>query len=254
MTSGLLAGRRAAITGGSRGLGAAIGQALKAAGASVAVLDVPEALATASAWRGDFATACDVTVEAQVAAALGDSGHALAGLDIVVANAGLVPPWRETETLDLDEWDRMMAVNVRGVAATLKHTVPHLKTRGGSIILMASINAAVSHPRQMLYTASKHAVLGIMKAAALDLGRHAIRVNALGPGPIATDALLERLDARAAAGGAARDDALKAFAAQTPLGRIASAGEVAKAAVFLASDLSSGMTGRMIPVDAGLMA
>jgi NAD(P)-dependent dehydrogenase (short-subunit alcohol dehydrogenase family) len=147
-----------------------------------------------------------------------------------------------------------MAVNVRGVAATLKHAVPHLKTRGGSIVLMASTNAAVSHPRQMLYTASKHAVLGIMRAAALDLGRYGIRVNALAPGPIATEALIGRLDARAAAGGTPADEALAAFATQTPLGRMATAEDVARAAVFLASDMASGVTGRMLPVDAGLLA
>jgi NAD(P)-dependent dehydrogenase (short-subunit alcohol dehydrogenase family) len=250
----LLAGRRAAITGGSRGLGAAIGQAFAAEGATIAVLDLPEALSAAGAWGSHAMIACDVTAEAQVAFALQSASETLGGLDIVVANAGLVPPWRETDALDLDEWDRVMAVNVRGVAATLKHAVPHLKGRGGSIVLMASINAAVSHPRQMLYTASKHAVLGIMRAAALDLGRFGIRVNALAPGPIATEALLERLDDRAAAGGAAADKALAGFASQTALGRMATADDVARAAVFLASDMASGMTGRMLPVYAGLLA
>ncbi len=253
MTGGLLAGRRAAITGGSRGLGAAIGRAFRAAGAGVAVLDLPEALAADSAFGGDAAIACDVTDEAGVEAALRGAAAAIGGLDTIVANAGLVPPWRETDGLDLDEWDRVMAVNVRGVAATVKHAVPHLRAEGGSLILMASINAAVSHPRQMLYTASKHAVHGIMRAAALDLGRHRIRVNALAPGPVATEALVERIDARAAAGGPERDVALAALAAQAPLGRIATADEVAKAAVYLASDLASGVTGRMLPVDAGLI-
>jgi NAD(P)-dependent dehydrogenase (short-subunit alcohol dehydrogenase family) len=252
VTGALLEGRRAAVTGGSRGLGAAIGRAFQAAGARVSVLDLPSTLAAEGSWEGDHAIACDVTDEGQVAESL--SAAASQGLDIVVANAGLVPPWRETEALDLDEWDRVMAVNVRGVAAVLKHAASHLKAKGGSIILMGSINAAVSHPRQMLYTASKHAVLGILRAAALDLGRYGIRVNALAPGPIATDALVGRLEARAAAGGPAIADALAAFAAQTPLGRMATEAEVAKAAVFLASDLASGITGRMIPVDGGLIA
>ncbi len=92
-----------------------------------------------------------------------------------------------------------------------------------------------------------------MRAAALDLGRHRIRVNALAPGPVATEALISRIEARATAGGPERDAALAALAAQTPLGRIATADEVAKAAVYLASDLASGVTGRMLPVDAGLI-
>jgi NAD(P)-dependent dehydrogenase (short-subunit alcohol dehydrogenase family) len=249
----LLAGRRSAITGGSRGLGAAIGQAFASEGAQVAVLDLRDALAAAGAWRGDATFPCDVTDEAQIAASLQAAATSLGGLDIVVANAGLVPPWRETDALDLAEWDRVMAVNVRGVAATVKHAVPLLKARGGSILLMASINAAVSHPQQMLYTASKHAVLGIMRAAALDLGRFDIRVNALAPGPIATDALIGRIEARAAAGGKGVGETLTSFGAQTPLGRMATAEDVAMTAVYLASGLASAVTGRMVPVDAGLI-
>jgi NAD(P)-dependent dehydrogenase (short-subunit alcohol dehydrogenase family) len=250
----LLDGRRVVVTGGSRGLGAAIGQAFVAAGARVAVLDLPASLQAPGNWTGSGAFSCDVADERSVEAALLQAAALLGGLDGVVANAGLVPPWRETEGLDLDEWDSVFAVNVRGIAATLKHATPHLKRAGGgSVVLMASINGVVSHPRQMLYTATKHAVVGILKAAALDLGPHGIRVNALAPGPIATDALLSRIDLRATTGGPTREDALDALAAQTPLGRIAIAEEVAKAAVFLASGLSSGITGRVLPVDAGLI-
>ncbi len=252
--TGLLDGRRVVVTGGSRGLGAAIGQALVAAGARVVVLDLAQALEMPGVWTGSGAFPCDVADEASVESALQQTTALLDGIDGVVANAGLVPPWRETEGLDLDEWDRVFAVNVRGIAVTLKHTTPHLKKAGGgSIVLMASINGVVSHPRQMLYTATKHAVVGILKAAALDLGPHGIRVNALAPGPIATDALVSRIDRRAEEGGPARADALAALAAQTPLGRIALAEEVAKAAVFLTSGLSSGITGRVLPVDAGLI-
>ncbi len=250
----LLAGRRAVVTGGSRGLGEAIGRAFAGAGATVAVLDLPSALQQSGAWTGSGAFPCDVTDETSVALALRQAFELLGGIDCVAAVAGLVPPWRETSALDLDEWDRVFAVNVRGIAATLKHVVPFLdQAGGGSIVLMASINGIVSHPRQMLYTATKHAVVGMLKAAALDLGPRGIRVNALAPGPVATDALLGRIDHRAAAGGPSREDALADLAAQTPLGRIALAEEVAGAAVFLASDLASGITGRVLPVDAGLV-
>ncbi|MCX7322957.1 MAG: SDR family NAD(P)-dependent oxidoreductase [Hyphomicrobiales bacterium] len=253
MTAALLHGRRALVTGAARGLGAAIGRAFCDAGAEVAALDHPSALAAPGAWQGALALACDVTDPAGVEQAITEAADSLGGLDIVVANAGLVPPWRQTEELDFAEWDAVMAVNVRGVAATVAHAVPHLKTRGGAIILMASINAMVSHPRQMLYTASKHAVLGIMRAAALDLGRYGIRVNALAPGPVATEALIGRLHQRASEGGPPPDEALSAFAAQTPLGRMASEDDVARAALFLASELASGLTGRVLPVDAGLI-
>jgi len=117
---------------------------------------------------------------------------------------------------------------------------------------MASINAETAHPRQMLYTASKHAVLGLVRAAALDLGRYGIRVNALAPGPIATDALRGRVRQRASEGGTAEAEAFRLLAADTALGRIATAGEVARTAVFLASDMASGITGQLIRIDAGL--
>ncbi len=248
----LLAGKVALITGGSRGLGQAIASCFSACNATGAIVDLPAQIAAASLPEGFVAIAGDVTDELSLKSAIDATVARFGRLDIVVANAGLVPPWRETEALDMAEWDGVMAVNVRGVAATLKHAVPALKAAGGgSIVVMASINAYLAHPRQMLYTASKHAVLGIVRAAAPDLGRFSIRVNGIAPGPIATDALIGRIRQRAQTG-PGETEALAALAKDTALGRLATAEEVAKAALFLASDLSSGITGELLPVDAGL--
>lgn len=225
---GLLADRIAVVTGAARGLGAAIAARLAAEGAAVTGLDLPE---------------CDVTEEAQVAQAMAR----LPQIDILVANAGVVPPWRGVEALDLAEWDRVFAVNVRGVAACMKHAAPRMGA-GGAILAMASLNAERAAAGQALYTASKHAVLGLVRAAALDLGPRGIRVNALGPGPVATPALRGRIAAR----GMAEDEALAHEAARTALGRIATEEEVANAALFLVSDLASGITGKMLRVDGGL--
>ena len=248
---GLLEGRIALVTGGARGLGRAIAAALGEAGAKGVFVDRGPEIEAAGPIDGFDALAGDVTVEASLAEAVAVTRSRFGQLDIVVANAGVVPPWRSTAALDLDEWDRVMAVNVRGVAATLKHAAPAMRD-GGSIVAMASINAVVAHPSQMAYTASKHAVLGIVKAAARDLGRSGIRVNALAPGPIATAALLERIRTRARTG-PSEDDALASLATANALGRLATEAEVAKAAVFLASDLASGITGVLLPVDAGFL-
>jgi NAD(P)-dependent dehydrogenase (short-subunit alcohol dehydrogenase family) len=243
----LLAGRVALVTGGARGLGAAIAAAFARSGATGSVVDV-EAGASPDGW---LALAVDVTDEETIAGAVAATVERFGRLDVVVANAGVVPPWTETSELDLEELDRVLAVNVRGVAATIKHAVPALRERGGSIVVMASLNAHRAHPRQHAYTASKHAVLGLARSAALDLGRFGIRVNALGPGPVLTDALRGRIERRAAEGGLPAEEALREYA-DTAIGRMVTEQDVANAALFLASDLSAGITGALLPVDGGL--
>ena len=250
MGAGLLQGRRAVVTGASRGLGRAIADRFAEEGATLWIVDLPAALDpkqnAAGALGVDLA---DPGAETALAAL----ATGLETVDVVVANAGEVPPWRGIAALERAEWDRVFAINVWGAAVTLKAFAAALVASGrGSAVLMASINGFRGHPEQILYTATKHAVVGLTRAAALDLGRRGVRVNALAPGPVATAALCGRVRARHAAGGPAPEDALAAFAAQTALGRMATATDVAAAAVVLASDLSAGVTGTVLPVACGL--
>jgi NAD(P)-dependent dehydrogenase (short-subunit alcohol dehydrogenase family) len=250
MVKPLLEGRSALVTGAGGGLGLAIARRFAAEGArglGVDLADPSDALP--EGWSG---AAADVIREDDMAQTFGTAGARLGRLDVVVANAGLVPAWSAIEELDLAEWDRVFAVNVRGVAATLKHAVPLMKQHGGSIIVMGSLNSWRAHPAQALYTATKHAVLGIVRAAAADLGRYGIRVNALGPGPVATQALLSRVAMRASRAGAEPEVELEAMAQATHLRRIATQADVAATALFLASDLSAAQTGQLIPVDCGM--
>ena len=245
-----LSGRRAVITGGALGLGRAVAERLAAAGAGITVIDLPKPLDGApSDWT---CVPLDLTAPdagARLAAVAAD----LDRLDILVANAGTVPPWRGVDALDREEWDRVMTLNVWALAQTLgAFAAPLARSGRGSAIVMASINGFRAHPKQVLYTASKHAAIGIARCAALDLGERGIRVNALAPGPVATEALLSRVRARHAHGGPAPGDALAALAAETALGRMATPEDVANAAQFLASDASAGMTGSVLPVEAGL--
>ena len=242
---GLLAGRRAFVTGGARGLGFAIVEALAAAGASGVSFDLEPSPAMPKGWRAETGDVCDET-------ALSGAIAGADALDIVVANAGIVPPWVRTADIELQDWRRAFAVNVDGVMLTVKHAARAMARNGGSIILMASLNGRRAHGRQAAYTATKHAVIGLTRAAALDLGRDGIRVNALAPGPIATEALLGRVAERAAAGTASAAETLANYAGQTAFRRLATAAEVAAACVFLAGDLSAGITGQVLPVDAGL--
>ena len=248
--NGLLDGKVAFVTGSATGLGRAIVEAFAEAGANGIGFDVvADAEPLPQGW---IAINGDVSSEENIAAALARVRDEFGRVDSVVANAGLVPSWSDTESIELDEWDRIFAVNVRGVIATIKNSVPLMQDNGGSIIAMGSLNSRRAHGSQCLYTASKHAVLGIVRATALDVGRYGIRVNAVGPGPIATDALLSRLRLRAEQGEPLPEIVLERFAADTALRRMATAGDVARATVFLASDLSSGVTGQILPVDAGL--
>jgi len=174
-------------------------------------------------------------------------------LEVVVANAGIVPPWRTINEIDNDEWEKVFNVNVKGVALTIKHSVELMKSSGGSIIVMGSINSLLGHSGQSLYTASKHALLGIVKCAAVDLGKYNIRVNAIGPGPIATEALLKRLKSREDNKGMNVRSALDGFANNTALGRMPTEDDVANTALYLSSNLSSSITGQIIPVCSGLI-
>jgi NAD(P)-dependent dehydrogenase (short-subunit alcohol dehydrogenase family) len=247
-----LAGRKAVVTGGSTGLGRAIADRLAAAGAAVTVVDLPQALDGAD-LPGDWGRFAADLGAPDCKAALRGLADGMGAVDIVVANAGLVPPWRGVADLDADEWTRVMSVNVWGVAATLAAFAAALARTGrGSAVVMASINGIRAHPQQMLYTASKHAVVGVMRAAALELGPAGTRVNALAPGAVATQALLGRIDARHARGGPAPEAALAALAADTALKRMVTPEQVAATAHFLASDAAAGITGVVVPVEAGL--
>jgi len=247
---GNLNGKIALVTGAARGLGRTIAGHLANAGVTGLAFDIAsefEELPTT--WLSHQGSVID---ESDLAGAMETIRNKFGRLDVVVANAGVVPPWHETEYIDIAEWDQVFSVNVRGVIATIKHSIPLMKECGGSIIAMGSLNSRRAHPSQCLYTASKHAVLGIVRATALDLGRYNIRVNALGPGPIATDALLDRIHTRAQKDGPPAEKVIALYASETALGRMATTDEVARTALFLASDQSSGITGQLISVDAGL--
>lgn len=243
-----LEGRTAVVTGGARGLGAAVVRHLSDAGVRGVVLDLEGASDLPPGWRGHLV---DVRDEASLAGGFAEVARVLGELDIVVAAAGVVPPWRRVAALDAAEWDTVFDANVRGLALSLSKAAP-LLSRESSVVAIASLNSWRGDPNLMSYVASKHAVLGVVRSAALDLGPSGTRVNAVGPGPIATQALLGRMERRSAQGGRTVQQALEEAAAGTALRRMATVDEVAAAVLFLASPLSSGTTGHLLPVDAGI--
>jgi NAD(P)-dependent dehydrogenase (short-subunit alcohol dehydrogenase family) len=222
-----------------------------ALGAAGMIVDLASCL-PASPPAGWGAVAADVRDEQAVAAAVHAASEALGGLDAVVAAAGVVPSWQPPAGLDLDDFERVLAINVLGVAATIKHATPFLGA-DSTITVVASLNSWRGDPNIISYVASKHAALGIVRSAALALGPSGVRVNAVAPGPVATSALRSRMAARRDQTGLSPEEAITQAGHATALARIATVGEVVDVITFLTSSASSGMTGQLLNVDCGIL-
>ena len=250
-----LAGRRAVVTGGARGIGAATARRLAEAGADVIVADLDTAGAKATAddiaaatGRRVLATTLDVTRTDTLAAAADLAVRELGGLEIWVNNAGIYPTTGAAIDAADDFIDRMLELNVRGTYAGAREAARRM-TNGGSIVNLASTAGLRAAPGISAYVASKHAVVGLTKNLALEFAALNIRVNAVAPGVIDTPGVRDQLEPLKAAG---LD--VGARMTKTLLGRAGQADDVARVITFLASDMAAWITGVVIPVDAGSMA
>jgi NAD(P)-dependent dehydrogenase (short-subunit alcohol dehydrogenase family) len=249
---GLLENQVVIVTGGSNGLGAAIVDRFVAEGARGVIIDW-QSNSRAQLQDSWQVLQADVRDPESLRAAFEETIRIFDRVDVVVANAGIVPPWTSTIEIDLETWENVFAVNSRGVMLTIREAVRVMNSHGGSIVAMSSLNGWRGDPHIPAYAASKHAVVGLVRSVAQDVGRQGIRVNAVGPGPIATEALLQRMAIRSTSTGLDVETALSHAGERTALGRVATASEVANAVLFLASNLSSGVTGQFLPVDAGIL-
>ncbi len=249
-----LAGRSVIVTGGATGIGAASAAAFAREGAKVVIIDVNSAGEdTAAAIRargGDAAFAhADVTSERQVNAICADLVSRHGSLDVVHANAGVELPKPIADTT-LAEWRHVIDVNLTGVYLVCRAAIRQMCAQGaGSIVITASPHAINTVPDAGAYAASKGGTLALMRALALEGASRGVRANALLPGAIDTPML--RREAQAASDPEAQ---VERFAAIHPLNRLGRADEVAAAAVFLASDEASFITGAALSVDGGLLA
>jgi NAD(P)-dependent dehydrogenase (short-subunit alcohol dehydrogenase family) len=248
----LLSGKRAVVTGGANGIGAGIVRVLAEAGASRgAVLDLESAFGHTKPPEGWAEIPVDLRDDESTAAAFASVRERLGTIDVLVAAAGVVPLWTGVGSVDLDEWDEVFRVNARGVLTSLRESLPAMPG-DGAVVVIASQNAWRGNPNLASYVASKHAVLGLVRSAALELGPRGIRVNAVAPGSVATDAYRARLEGRQADGGLPVHEALERDAKTTALQRLATVEDVANGVLFLASRLASGVTGHLLPVGPGV--
>lgn len=246
-----LAGKRAIVTGASRGIGLAIAYGFAEAGADVVLVGRrQETLDPIARELGDrtgrrvIATACHVGKPADIDAMVARVLDTWGGIDILVNNAGTNPVMAPLAELEETAWDKIMDVNVKGPFLTSARVIRSLQTQGigGSIINMASVSALDAAPLLGAYSVSKAALLHLTRALAKECGPSGIRVNAIAPGLIETKFAAALIDTT---------PIHEAVLRQTPLGRHGQPDEIVGAALFLASEASAFVTGQVIVVDGG---
>jgi NAD(P)-dependent dehydrogenase (short-subunit alcohol dehydrogenase family) len=244
-----LEGRKALITGGASGIGATTAGILRNLGADVALSDVnADGLASRSKELDDCSTfLCDVSDEAQVEETVRAAAATLGGLDIVVNSAGLVDEVKYALDRGMEPWQRVMDVNFKGTLQVCRAAARIMVAqKSGAIVNVASVNGPGGWPRRTAYGPSKAAVIAVTKELACEWGEHGVRVNAVGPGYIATPMIQGLVDV-----GKVDTERLNN---RTPLGRLGTPEEVGQAIAFLASDWASYISGETLFVDGGWMA
>lgn len=253
-----LSGKRAIITGGAVGLGYAIAYRFAEAGAAVFIADIDGDKAKTSATKltrqgyTAFSTACDVRQESSVKQMVEAAAKDMSGVDILVNNAGIFPR-KELSLMSAEDFEQVLSVNMTGTFLCSKYACAKMieQRKGGCIINLGSIASLhPTHKGMTAYDASKGGVLMFTKTLALELGLHSIRVNAIAPGGILTEAMMSAVKGPPSREGL---NELKKFMSRTALGRMGEPDEIARTALFLASDMSSYMTGEMIVVDGGYL-
>jgi NAD(P)-dependent dehydrogenase (short-subunit alcohol dehydrogenase family) len=238
-------GKTALITGGGSGIGAATARRLAAEGAKVAVLDLNGVGAKAvAAETGGLGFDCDVTSDEQVNRAIAEVAASIGPIHVLFNNAGTAVRSPVHEHSEID-WDRIVAVNLKGAFLCSKHAIAHFAPEGGSIIHASSVTGITGVRSRAAYSAAKGALVALARNMALDYAARRIRVNCVCPGFVRTPLIGPLL---------ADPERTAHLVAMHPLGRLGEPEDVANAVLFLASEESSWMTGQCLIVDGGFSA
>ena len=245
-------GRVALVTGGGKGLGAAIARRLAQGGARVAVLGRDaEALTRVASETGALAVQADVTDAAAMARAVARVHEALGEISILVQNAGIALSAPLSATDDA-AWERTFAVNVTSVFRLARAVMPEMaKARWGRVVHVASNAGLTGYAYTSAYCASKHALVGLTRALAVEFARTGVTVNAVCPGFVDTEMTVRTLETISAKTGRSKEDARLALEALSPQKRLISVDEVAHVVAMLCGDDARGVNGQAIPIDGG---
>lgn len=237
----------ALVTGAGAGIGQATARMLHGRGHSVVVADVsPDALAWTDGIEGVLGVVVDVSLEADNEAMIRTTLDAFGRLDVLILNAGIArrTHWEGEDAVEA--YDRIMAVNARGVVLGIRHAAPRMAEQGGgAIVVVASTSGVRADPERFAYNASKAAAINLARAAALDWGARGVRVNVVAPGPTMTSILQ---------GGRITPEHLSELTRNIPLQRMGTPEEQAEAICFLASPAASFITGAVLMCDGGVTA
>ncbi|MFL9946319.1 SDR family oxidoreductase [Paraburkholderia agricolaris] len=246
-------GKVVLVTGAGSGIGLATAQAFAESGATVTLADINEAAAHEAAGQliaagyPAVAMQCDVAVEMQVKALIESTVARFGRLDAAFNNAGVNSPFAETADASSEEFDRVMAVNLRGVWNCMKYELRQMRDQGnGAIVNCSSIGGLVGTPGRAIYRASKHGVLGLTRSAALEYASRGININAVCPGVIETPMVTGMLERE--------PEAMRELIKEQPIGRLGRAEEIASAVVWLCSPAASFIVGHALAVDGGFTA
>ena len=245
-------GKVALVTGAGSGMGLATAKAFAEAGASLVLADIQEEAVRAEAsqleasGRKALAIRCDVSDDGQVASMIERTVSSFGRLDAAFNNAGVMQRRVDTADISGDEWDRVMAINLRGVWSCMKYELRHMLRQGGAIVNCSSIGGVIGNPGLAAYHAAKHGVIGLTQTAALEYAARGIRINAVCPGTIKTPMVQSMI------GG--DSNVLAEMVKDEPIGHLGEPEEIAAAVLWLCSPGASFVVGHALLVDGGYTA